>query len=86
MYGTCRQFLETMGHWDMLIPPYIVVVPTDSPMKQHAPSRSNREMIEGDSCTVVEDGETMTPIAENALLRTSRWKRAIQTSQWIHKA
>ena len=45
----------------------IVVIPTQSPNEpaMHSLEGSAGEMIEGDSCTILEDGGTMTPIAEN---------------------
>ena len=55
----------TLGYADPSM--RIVVVPTNSPNEasMHAHEDAAGEMIQGDSCTVVEDGETMTPIAED---------------------
>ena len=45
----------------------IVVIPTQSPNEEtmHSLEGSAGDMIEGDSCIILEDGGTMTPIAEN---------------------
>ena len=43
----------------------VVIIPTDTPTEDtmHSLEGGVEEMIEGDSCTVVEDGGTMTPIS-----------------------
>ena len=43
----------------------VVIIPTDTPTEEtmHSLEGGVEEMIEGDSCTVVEDGGTMTPIS-----------------------
>ena len=43
----------------------LVLIPTDSPTEEamHSAEEAAGEMIEGDSCIVVEDGESMTSIA-----------------------
>ena len=45
----------------------VVVIPTQSPNEpiMHSLEGSAGDMIEGDSCIILEDGGTMTPIAEN---------------------
>ena len=45
----------------------VVIIPTDTPTEDtmHSLEDGVEEMIEGDSCTVVEDGGTMTPISSD---------------------
>ena len=52
-------------------------IPTDTPTEatMHSLEDGVEALIEGDTCTIIEDGESMTPVDGGSCFRMARWYR-----------